>query len=298
MLLVDASVYIFRAYHALPDSLRGMDNRPLNVVYGFADFMCGLIENEAPEHIAVAFDESLESSFRNALYPAYKANRETAPADLKTQIKDCQALVQTLGLCALVSERHEADDIIGTLAARTHAHDQTPITIVSSDKDLAQLLGPQDTLWDYARDIRYTPADIEAKFGVRCEQIVDYLALMGDAVDNIPGVAGIGAKTAAALLQARQTLDAIYSDLDQIKALPLRGAAGMARKLEAGRESAFMSRELSQIFTDVDLPHRSRDLRRQPFDRDAISEFCQTRGIGSRLQTRLNGLVQITATQP
>ncbi len=215
MLLVDASVYIFRAYHALPDSLRGVDNRPLNVVYGFADFICGLIEREAPAQIAVAFDESLESSFRNELYPAYKANRETAQVDLKAQVKDCHALVEVLGMCALVSDRYEADDIIGTLAARR----QMPVTIVSSDKDLAQLLREHDVLWDYTRDIRYDPDAIHAKYGVRCDQFVDYLALMGDAVDNISGVLGVGAKTAVALLQERQTLDAIYADLDALKSL-------------------------------------------------------------------------------
>ena len=291
MLLVDASVYIFRAYHALPDSLRGRDEQPLNVVYGFADFLCGLIDHSQPGEIAVAFDESLESSFRNERYPAYKANRETAPADLKSQIRHCQALVKTLGICALVSDRYEADDIIGTLATRA----QVPVTIVSSDKDLAQLLGAQDILWDYARDLRYDPAAVEAKFGVRCDQIVDYLGLMGDAVDNIPGVPGIGAKTAAALLQSKQTLDAIYADLDSVKTLPIRGAKGIAAKLEAGKDSAFMSRELSQIVTDVPLPASADNLLRQPAKAQAISEFCDDLGIGSRLLQRLSALPEPAA---
>lgn len=286
MLLVDASVYIFRAYHALPDSLRGRDNRPLNVVYGFADFLCRILAQAEPTQIALAFDESLESSFRNELYPAYKANRESAPAELKMQIADCQALGQALGLTSLVSDRYEADDIIGTLAARTDA----PVTIVSSDKDLAQLLGEHDILWDYARDIRYTPAAIHAKFGVHCKQIVDYLALMGDAVDNIPGVPGIGAKTAAALLAKRPTLDAVYADLDGVKTLPIRGAASIAAKLESGRESAFMSRELARIAIHVPLPPCAQNLSRRPIDSQALDAFCDELGIGQRLGKRLAGM--------
>ena len=135
--------------------------------------------------------------------------------------------------------------------------------------------------------MRYDPAAVQSKFGVSCDQFVDYLALMGDAVDNIPGVAGIGAKTAAALLQARGSLDAIYADLDAVKALPIRGAAGIARKLEAGRDSAFMSRELGLIVTDMVLPESAQDLSRGAIDAAALAKFCQTLGIGERLGERL-----------
>lgn len=285
MILVDASVYIFRAYHSLPDTITGRDGAPLNAVYGFADFLCALLEGARPSRIAVAFDESLETSFRNDIYPPYKANRETAPADLKAQIAACRALVHALGIVAVSSDRYEADDLIGTLAARADA----AVTIVSSDKDLAQLLGAGDVLWDYARGMRYDPAAIRVKFGVACAQIPDYLGLVGDPVDNVPGVAGIGAKTAAGLLAEHPDLDALYANLDGLAGLPLRGAAGIRAKLEAGRESAFLSRSLCTIVTDAPLPAAAGDPTRGAADPRAIAALCDELGVGERLQARLTG---------
>ena len=280
MYLVDASVYIFRAWFSLPDTLRGRDDRPLNAVYGFADFLGALLATTGGAPVAVAYDESLESSFRNELYPAYKANREPAPPELKQQMRDCQRLTRALGLATVVSDRYEADDLIGTLATRS----STPVVLVSSDKDLAQLLGPDDRLWDYARDVLYDPAAIRAKYGVDCDQMVDYLALMGDSVDNIPGVAGIGAKTAARLLQARGSLDAIYADLDAVAALPIRGAAGLAKNLAAGRESAFMSRELARIVTDV--PLEKTDLAPGAAQPQALTALCEAWGVSGERRAR------------
>lgn len=289
LLLVDASVYIFRAWHSLPGSLTGADGAPVNAVYGFGYFLSRMLDIARPRAVAVAFDESLETSFRNELYADYKDNRETAPPELKAQIAHCQSLAAALGAAVLVSPRYEADDLIGSLAARA----PEPVTIVSSDKDLAQLLRTGDILWDYARDVRYDRDAIRAKFGVDSDRMRDYLGLVGDAVDNIPGVAGIGPKTAVALLAAYGDLDALYADLDGVAALPgLRGAAGVARRLADGREQAFLSRELATIVRDAPLPADSADLRWRPPEAAAIEAWCDGLGLGGRLRGQLLRLAE------
>lgn len=289
LLLVDASVYIFRAWHSLPDSLTSADGAPANAVYGFGDFLAGLLEAARPRALAVAFDESLETSFRNELYPDYKGNRESAPPELKAQMAHCRSLTRALGAAALVSPRYEADDLIGSLLARA----REPAAIVSSDKDLAQLLRPGDVLWDYARGVRYDPDAVRERFGVTCGQMRDYLALAGDPVDNIPGVPGVGPKTAAALLAAYGDLDAVYADLDGIAALDgLRGAAGVAARLAAARDAAFLSRELATVVCDAPLPEEADDLAWRPPAPAAIEAWCDDLGLGGRLRGRLLRLTE------
>lgn len=286
MLLVDASVYIFRAWFSLPDSMVGPDGQPIHAAYGFADFLTGLLAETEPAQAAIAFDESLDSSFRNEIDPAYKANREPAPPSLKTQIGACMDLCRALGLPTLSSPRYEADDLIGTLAVLARQQGRA-VTIVSTDKDLAQLLIEGDCLYDYARGVRLDPAAIIERFGVRCAQMPDYLALVGDTIDNIPGVAGVGAKTAAALLADGRDLDTLYADLDAVAAMPIRGAATVRRKLEAGRETAFLSRELARIVTDVPLEPGLENARWQGPDPAAVDAWCDQLGLGQRLRQRL-----------
>ena len=198
--LVDASVFIFRAYYSVPLEFTDREGNPVNAVHGFARFLGDLLERESPGHVAVAFDESLEQSYRNEIYPAYKANREPAPPELKRQFALCRELVRAFGVAEFGSSRYEADDIIGTLAALAQREGQA-VTIVSRDKDLTQLVSARDTYWDAVADVRYGYHDIEERFGVVPERMADFLALMGDAVDNIPGVPGVGRKTAATLLK-------------------------------------------------------------------------------------------------
>ncbi|MGD8690520.1 MAG: 5'-3' exonuclease H3TH domain-containing protein, partial [Gammaproteobacteria bacterium] len=228
--LIDASVYIFRAWFSLPPTLTGPDGEPVNAVYGFTGFLLGLLESEQPAHVAAAFDESLTTSFRNALYPDYKASRELPPPELEAQLRACAEVAAALGLATFASPTYEADDLIGGLAA-TARRASRPVTIVSRDKDLGQLLQDGDTLWDGA-DRRAGPADIEARFGVPPRAIPDLFGLMGDAVDNIPGVRGIGARTAAALIAHFGDLEALYANLDSIDSLELRGTARIRRLLE------------------------------------------------------------------
>ena len=281
--LVDASVFIFRAYYSVPVDLVDPDGQPVNAVHGFGRFLGDLIERESPRHIAVAFDESLEQSYRNEIYPAYKANREPAPAELKRQFGLCREFCRVLGLAQYGSSRYEADDIIGTLATRAQAAGR-PVTIVSRDKDLTQLVGPADIYWDAIADVRYGYADIEERFGVIPERMADFLALMGDAVDNIPGVPGVGRKTAARLLKHFGTLPGVFENLDAVPKLKFRGAAFVADMLREHRESAFLSRRLTEIARDMPLEATLEDLDRGRPDLAALEAFCDAQGFGRMLR--------------
>lgn len=283
MLLVDASVYIFRAFHSLPSSLTGRDEQPLNAVYGYTTFLVQLLEADDDREVAAAFDESLTSSFRNEFYADYKANRELPPAALEAQIGACREITEALGVSTLSSPVYEADDLIGTLAVSS----DTPVKIVTSDKDLAQVMSERDVLWDYARETRYDCAAIETKFGVPPVRIADYLALVGDNVDNIPGVPGIGAKTAAALLQRFAGIEALLDDLDGVAGSDLRGAKALAAKLEAHAEQMRLSYRLATIVTDIALAAEQRDIRRRMPDRKALASICERLGVGDRLRKRL-----------
>jgi DNA polymerase-1 len=290
--LVDASVFIFRAYYSIPLEFTDRDGNPVNAVHGFARFLCDLLERETPGHVAVAFDESLEQSYRNEIYPAYKANREPAPPELKRQFVLCRELVRTLGVAEFASSRYEADDIIGTLAGLARRR-RVPVTIVSRDKDLTQLVSARDTYWDAVADVRYGYADIEGRFGVAPERMADFLALMGDAVDNIPGVPGVGRKTAATLLKHFHTLEGVYGNLDAIPKLKFRGAAFVAQSLREHREAAFLSRRLTVIACDVPVDVSSHaQLARRPPDLAAVESFSEAQGFGRMLRERARRLVR------
>jgi len=285
--LVDASVYVFRAWFSLPASLTGPAGQPINALLGYTQFLCDLVARVRPGQLAFAFDESLTSSHRNDLYPAYKANRAPAPAELKAQFRACRELTEAAGFVTLASDRYEADDLIGTLATRAQARDQ-PVVIITRDKDLAQLLGPRDALWDIAANTRLDTHGVQQRFGVWPAQMLDYQALMGDAVDNIPGVRGVGAATAAQLLRQFHTLDRLYESLDEL-ARRRRGAA-LRRRLEDGRESALLSRELCRLQRDLLLPAAADDLHWKGADPVRLDACCANWGISARLQRRLREL--------
>lgn len=280
--LIDASVYVFRAYYSMPPDMRDGDGNSVHALYGFARFLCDLIERAKPEYLAVAFDASLSSSFRNQIYPPYKANREPAPPDLLLQFERCRSFCEHLGVAWFDSTEFEADDIIGTLAARMRA-EGLRATIVSRDKDLAQLIAPGDVYWDYSGDARYHHGEIAGRFGVPPERYADYLALTGDAVDNIGGVPGVGPKTATALLQCYTSLDDLYERLDTVHDLPVRGAAKLVERLRTHREAAFLARQLTRIRCDMPLPISREQLRRRAPDLDAINGFCNANGFGALL---------------
>jgi DNA polymerase I len=247
--LVDALPYVFRAYFAIRE-LASPQGHPVQAVYGFTAFLLQLLRDEPLTHVAVAFDESLTSSFRNALFPAYKANRELPPPQLAQQLAYCQAVATALGMAVFVDQQYEADDLIGTLAQQATLQG-ADVVIVSNDKDLMQLVTPGVTFYDVARQRRFDAAGVTAHLGVRPEQIPDFLGLQGDSVDNIPGVPGIGTKTALALLQAFGNLETLYADLAQVEALPLRGAKVLRHRLALGRDMAFLSKRLATIAVDA-----------------------------------------------
>jgi DNA polymerase I len=283
--LVDASLYVFRAWHSMPDEFQDDAGQPVNAVHGFARFLLELIERETPRYIAVAFDEALETSFRNEFYPPYKANRDPAPDSLKRQFALCQRLTRALGLPVLSHGRYEADDLIGTLLMRQRAQGYRSV-IVSADKDLSQLLGPRDEQWDFARQQRWGADGVRERHGVEAHQMADYLGLAGDAVDNIPGVPGIGAKTAAALLAHFGDLDAMLARVEEIPYLRLRGAAQHAARLREHRETALLSRRLATIALDAPLPDDIGAAERRTVDRVELETLLESLRFGPLTRRR------------
>ena len=289
--LIDASIYIFRYYFSLPDNWFSRDQGyPTAAVYGYSTFLLQLLQRLRPATIAACFDESLGSGFRNRLYPAYKASRALPDEALAFQLRACREVTELLGIAAFASDIYEADDLIGTLARRLSRRKQA-IAIISRDKDLGQLLRRrQDFLWAHASDRRSYAGDIAERFGVAPAQLADYLALVGDSVDDIPGVPGIGAKTASLLLQRYANLEAIFAHLAQLQQLPVRGAGRLADKLAAHRPQALLARQLATIVTDVPLQAPLRALRWRRPDLDGLERFYRGMGFGAGLMRKTAAL--------
>ena len=288
--LIDGSLYVFRAWHSMPDEFHDANGHPVNAVHGFTRFLCELLERVKPEHLAVAFDASLTTSFRNAIYPAYKANRELPPPDLERQFVLCREVAEALGIPVLIDHTYEADDLIGSALWSLRGHGFRSV-IVSADKDFGQLLGEFDEQWDYARNLRWGPAGVLEKLGVHPHQVADYLALCGDAVDNIPGVPGIGAKTAAALLSHFGSLDALLERVDEVPFLRIRGAASCAAKLREHADSARLYRQLTRIALDAPVAEQVEALQRQRRDAAMMDELSERLRFGPLTRTRLKALL-------
>ena len=282
--LVDASPYVFRAYFSLPSSITTPAGEPANAVYGFTSFLLKLLADEDPSHLAVAFDESLTTSFRNDLFPAYKAQREPPPAELEAQLAACREVAEALGAATFADAVYEADDLIATLAERLP--ERARGVVVSGDKDLAQLVSERVELYDFARGERLGPAEVAEKFGVEPRQVADLLALQGDAVDNIPGVPGVGAKTARALLARFADLDDLYRRLGEVEGLALRGAGSLAARLEAHRATALLCRRLATVVSDVPLAAGFDDLIWTGADRPRTEAVFDRLGFG-RIRDRV-----------
>ena len=291
--LIDASVYVFRAYYSMPPDMRDGEGNPVHALYGFARFIGDLLERVRPEYIAVAFDASLSSSFRNQIFPPYKAHRDAAPLDLLLQFERCREFCQHLGLAWYSSTEYEADDIIGTLVHRMRG-EGLRATLVTRDKDMAQLVRDGDVYWDYASNVRYHYHEIEERFGVAPERYADYLALTGDAVDNIPGVPGVGPKTAAALMKRFATLDDLYAGLHHVADLKMRGAAQLGAKLALHREAAYLAQQLTNIHCQMPLDVTRQHLRRRAPDHAALSVFFDAQGFGSLLRQQVTRLSQLS----
>lgn len=248
--LIDASIYIFRSWFSLPDTLTASDGAPVNAVYGFLRFLTEFFEATRPVNIMVAFDQSLTTSFRTEIYPEYKANRDPAPPELKLQLEKCEQLVDSLGISSLKHPRFEADDLIASVAALAR-DDGYKVVVVSGDKDLSQVIQEGDLWWDYARDRKLDVQGVHDLFGVWPDQITDFLALVGDKVDNIPGVPGIGPKTAARLLRVFRDIEQLYTRLEEVPRLGMRGAPRLARELGDHHDSVMLARRLTALACDA-----------------------------------------------
>ncbi len=299
--LIDGSLYVFRAWHSVDASMRDRDGWPTNAVYGFTRFLLEFLRGQRPQHIAVAFDEALASSFRNRLYPAYKANREPAPDELKRQFQQCKRIVRALGIVCMADAEYEADDLIGSAHSvlRRGGHN---VVIVSADKDLSQLLADGDEQWDYGRNLRWCARGCVDRHGVPPAHIADMLALVGDPVDNVPGIPGIGRKTAAILLHHFDGLTNVIANIDAIRTMRLRGAPRIADALASRIDQVLLMRRLTELTLDapvVDSPNgyrptrtRSEDivplldeLRFGPLTRRACLEWCAADAHGAPPQT-------------
>ena len=289
--LIDSSIYVFRAWFTLPDSLRNDNGDPVNAVYGFIDFVAGFLEETKPKHISFAFDQSLTSSFRNTIYPPYKANRDPAPDELKRQFEYCRRFIEAAGFPILSSDRYEADDLLGTAAtkARELGHN---VTILSSDKDLAQLIEDDDTLWDYARDRRFNPRKIKEHFGVRPDQIADQLAIAGDKVDNIPGVPGVGMTTAARLLNKFDNIETLLENISLIGDMKIRGAKRIQGLIDEHQEMILLCKKLTEIKCDVETSYGSFDLTRNQCDFTELQELFDELGFGNLRRERWKKLAK------
>ncbi|ULS49368.1 DNA polymerase I [Pectobacterium carotovorum] len=250
LILVDGSSYLYRAYHAFPP-LTNSAGEATGAMYGVLNMLRSLLLQYQPSHVAVVFDAK-GKTFRDELFENYKAHRPPMPEDLREQIEPLHKMVKAMGLPLLAVSGVEADDVIGTLAVQAEKAGKS-VLISTGDKDMAQLVTPSVTLINTMNNSILGPQEVCDKYGIPPELIIDFLALMGDASDNIPGVPGVGEKTAQALLQGLGGLDSLYANLDKIAGLSFRGAKTMAPKLEQHKEVAYLSYQLATIKTDVEL---------------------------------------------
>ena len=270
LILVDGSSYLYRAYHAFPP-LTNSAGEPTGAMYGVLNMLRSLIMQYQPTHAAVVFDAK-GKTFRDELFEHYKSHRPPMPDDLRAQIEPLHEMVKAMGLPLLAVSGVEADDVIGTLAREAEKAGR-PVLISTGDKDMAQLVTPGITLINTMTNTILGPEEVVAKYGVPPELIIDFLALMGDSSDNIPGVPGVGEKTAQALLQGLGGLDTLYGEPEKIATLSFRGAKTMATKLADNKDVAYLSYQLATIKTDVELELSAEQLEVQQPAAGALMEM-------------------------
>ena len=270
LVLVDGSSYLYRAYHALPP-LSTSSGAATGAVKGVINMLRRLCKDYPASTVAVVFDAK-GKTFRDEWYPEYKANRPPMPDELREQVEPIHRIVRAMGLPLLCEPGVEADDVIGTLA-RQASEAGSPVIVSTGDKDMAQLVGERVTLVNTMTDTVLDRQGVQDKFGIPPQRIVDLLALMGDKVDNIPGVPGVGEKTALALLRGLGGLDAIYADLDRVQTLGIRGAKTLAARLQKNKDSAYLSYRLATIATELALAQEFGDLANSPADEAALLDL-------------------------
>ena len=275
LILVDGSSFLFRAYHAIPP-LTNANGEPTNAIYGVSNMLRKLIADYHSDYITVVFDAS-GKTFRNDLYDQYKAHRPPMPDDLRVQIEPLHNLIRAMGLPLIIESGVEADDVLGVLAQ--HAEQQGYDVIISTgDKDMAQLVTEHIILENTMSNTRMDIQGVIDKFGVRPEQIIDYLALIGDTVDNIPGVPKVGPKTAAKWLEQYETLENLIAHANEI-------TGKIGENLRASLDQLPLSKQLTTIKCDLDLPYDMEDLKQQPMDKAELRNLLAELGFSSWLKT-------------
>jgi len=291
LVLVDGSSYLYRAFHAFPP-LTNSAGEPTGAMYGVLNMLKSLISQVQPSHIAVVFDAK-GKTFRDEMFEQYKSHRPPMPDDLRKQIQPLHDIIRALGIPLLVIEGVEADDVIGTLALAASKANQK-VLISTGDKDMAQLVDDNIMLINTMNNTLLDREAVIEKYGIPPELIIDYLALMGDSADNIPGVAGVGEKTALGLLQGIGSMAEIYANLDKVAELPIRGAKKLGDKLLAEKEMADLSYRLATIKTDVALDITPEQLTLGASNNDQLTEYFGRYEFKRWLNEVMNGADSIT----
>ncbi|MFQ5916835.1 MAG: 5'-3' exonuclease H3TH domain-containing protein [Candidatus Binatia bacterium] len=268
--LIDGSSYIFRAFFGLPP-LSNSSGMPTQAIYGFTTMTLKFLKEHHPELIAVVFDTGRET-FRTQMYHEYKGNRPEAPADLIPQFPYIRKVLQAMNIPALELEGFEADDLIATLA-KNFSSQETEVVIVSGDKDLMQLVGGSIRLLDTMKSQWIGVEEVKKKFGVEPHQVVEVMGLMGDPSDNIPGIKGIGEKTAIPLIQKFENLETLFDHLDDLDKVGIKSSARVRKALMEGKEVAFLSRDLATVRTDVPVHIELEQLRYQGVSNEKLREL-------------------------
>ena len=291
LVLVDGSSYLYRAFHAFPP-LTNSAGEPTGAMYGVLNMLKSLISQVQPSHIAMVFDAK-GKTFRDEMFEQYKSHRPPMPDDLRKQIQPLHDIIRALGIPLLVIEGVEADDVIGTLAVAASKANQK-VLISTGDKDMAQLVDDNIMLINTMNNTLLDREAVIEKYGIPPELIIDYLALMGDSADNIPGVAGVGEKTALGLLQGIGSMAEIYANLDKVAELPIRGAKKLGDKLLAEKEMADLSYRLATIKTDVALDITPEQLTLGASNNDQLTEYFGRYEFKRWLNEVMNGADSIT----
>ncbi|HET92285.1 MAG TPA: DNA polymerase I [Chloroflexi bacterium] len=292
LVLIDGHALAYRAFHALPDDLKTAQGELTNAVYGFTTMLLSVLRDEQPTHIAVTFDKGL--TFRHELYADYKAHRAKMPDEMRVQMDRIRQVVETMGIPIYEQEGYEADDLLGTLTRQAEEKDVDTL-IVTGDMDLLQLVSDRTRVltsrWRFSDTVIYDVEGVKQRYeGLKPGQLVDYKALMGDKSDNIPGVPGVGEKTATQLLQRYSTLESLYENLDEVQ-------SRFRNKLEEGRESAFLSRRLATILRDAPIELDMEACRVHTFDHQAVVTLfreLEFRSLVDRIE-ELTGAEQVSS---
>ncbi|HPI14218.1 MAG TPA: 5'-3' exonuclease H3TH domain-containing protein, partial [Spirochaetota bacterium] len=272
LFVIDGHALCYRAYFAfIKNPLTNSKGQNTSAIFGFARMLLRLLADQKPDYLAVAFDPP-RKSFRFELYPEYKANREKMPDDLRSQIEEIKLMVETMGIQRIEEADYEADDVLGSIA-RSHASKEVEVVLVTGDKDAYQLVDDNTSIYANKKGIAefetYDAAAVQAKLGIGPEKVIDYMALTGDASDNIPGVRGVGEKTALKLIQEHGSLDGIYSNLEGIK-------GKLRETLESNRDMAYLSRDLVTIRTNLPLAFNIEEAATPDVRSEAVRSFFRT----------------------